>query len=52
MHTGQPNPQSILIDVISGKLVFDSTTKNYVSPALNVSNNVATMSTMHISILN
>ena len=27
MHTGQPNPQSIINEYISGKIVLDSTTK-------------------------
>ena len=43
MHTGQPNPQSIKNEYISGKIVFDSTTQHYVFPALNVSNNFATI---------
>ena len=43
MHTGQPNTQSIIIKYISGKIVLDSTTKHYVFPALNVSNNFATI---------
>ena len=43
MHTGQPNPQSILNEYISGKIVLDSTTKHYVFLALNVSNNFASI---------
>ena len=43
VHTGQPNPQSIMAEYISGKIVLDSTTKHYVFPALNVSNNFATI---------
>ena len=40
MHTGQPNPQPIINEHISGKIVLDSKTKHYVFPALNVFNNV------------
>ena len=43
MHTGQPNPQSIINEYISGKIVLDSTTQHYVFPALNVFNNFATI---------
>ena len=43
MHTGQPNPQSIINESISGEIVLYSTTKHYVFPALNVSNNFATI---------
>ena len=43
VHTGQPNPRSIMAEYISGKIVLDSTTKHYVFPALNVSNNFATI---------
>ena len=43
MNTGQPNPQSIINEHITGKIVLDSTTKHYVFPALNVSNNFATI---------
>ena len=43
MHTGQPNPQPKINEYISGKIVLDSTTKPYVSPALKVSNNFATL---------
>ena len=42
MHTGQPNRQSIRNEYTSGKIVLDSSTKHYVFPALNVSNNFAT----------
>ena len=41
MHTGQPNPQSTINECISGKIVLDTTTKHYVFPVLNVSNNFA-----------
>ena len=43
MHTGQPNPQPIINEYISGKILFDSTTKHYVFPARNVSNNFVTI---------
>ena len=43
MHTRQPNPQSLINEYISGKIVLDPTTKLYVLPALNVSNNFATI---------
>ena len=43
IHTRQPNPQSIIHEYITCKIVLDSTTKQYVSPALNVSNNFATI---------
>ena len=42
MHTVKPNPQPIIIEYISCKLVLDYTTKHYVFLALNVSNNFAT----------
>ena len=41
MHTGQPNPQSIINEYFSGKTILDSTTKHNVFPALNVSYNFA-----------
>ena len=43
MHAGQRNPVSIMNEDITGKIVSDSTTKHYVIPALNVSNNFATI---------
>ena len=43
MHTRQLYPQSLIYEYISGKIVLDSTTKHYVFPALNVSNNFATI---------
>ena len=43
MQRGQPNPQSITNEHITGKIVLDSTTKHYVFPALNVSNNFSTI---------
>ena len=43
MHTGQPNPQSILNEYISGKIVLDNSNNKIIFPALNVSNNFATI---------
>ena len=43
MHTGQPNPHSIIDEYISGKLVLDTSNNKFVFPALNVSNNFATI---------
>ena len=43
LHTGQPNPQSIINEYFFGKIVLDSTTKHYVFSALNVTNNFATI---------
>ena len=45
MHTGQPNPTSIINEYISGKIVLDKSNSNnkYIFPALNVSNNFATI---------
>ena len=42
-HTGQPNPQSIMNEYITGKIVLYSTTKHYVFPAIYVSNHFATI---------
>ena len=42
MHTGQPNPSSMIHEHISGKLIIDNSNK-YIFPALNVSNNFATI---------
>ena len=43
MHTGQPNPQSMVNEYISGKIVLDNSNNKNVFPALNVSNNFATI---------
>ena len=40
MHTGQPNPQSMINECISGKIVLDN---KFIFPALNASNNFATI---------
>ena len=43
MNTGQPKPHSIIDQNISGKIQFDKSNQNYIFPALNISNNVATI---------
>ena len=43
MHTGQPNPHSMIDDYISGKIVLDTSNNKFIFPALNVSNNFATI---------
>ena len=43
MNNGQPKPHSILDQKISGKIQFDTSNKKYIFPALNVSNNFATL---------
>ena len=43
MHTGQPNPTSIMNEYISGKIVLNNSNNKYIFPALNVSNNFATI---------
>ena len=43
MHTGQPNPTSIINEYLSGKLVINHSNNKEVFPALNVSNNFATI---------
>ena len=43
MHTGQPNPHSTIDEYISGKIVLDTSNDKVISPALNVSNNFATI---------
>ena len=43
MNNGQPRPHSILDQKISGKIQFDTSNKKYIFPALNVSNNFATL---------
>ena len=42
MHTGQPHPQSIINEYISGQIVLDNSNNKFIFPALNVSNNFAT----------
>ena len=43
MHTGEPNPHSMIDEYISGKIVLDTSNNKFVFPALNVSNNFATI---------
>ena len=43
MHTGQPNPRSMIDEYISGKIVLDTSNNKFIFPALNVSNNFATI---------
>ena len=42
MNNRQPRPHSI-IDQKSGKIQFDTSNQKYIFPALNVSNNIATL---------
>ena len=41
MDTGQPNPQSMINEDVSGKIVSDNSNNKFVFPALNVSNEFA-----------
>ena len=43
MHTGQPNPHSMIDEYISGKIVIDTSNNKFVFPPLKVSNNFATI---------
>ena len=43
MHTEQPNPSSMINEYFSGTIVLNNSNNNYVFPALNVSNNFATI---------
>ena len=43
MHTGQPNPQSMINENISGKIVLGNSNTKFIFPALNVSKNFATI---------
>ena len=43
MNTGQPKPHLILDQNIRGKIQFESSNQKYVFPALNKSNNFATI---------
>ena len=43
MHTGQPNPQSMINEYISGKLVLDISNNKFIFPAIHISNNFATI---------
>ena len=43
MHTGQPNPHSMTDEYNSSKIVLDNSNNKFVFPALNFSNNFATI---------
>ena len=43
MHTGQPTPHSMIDENICGKIVLETSNNKFVFPALNVSNNFATI---------
>ena len=43
MHRGQPNPQAMIIEYSSGKTVLDISNNKFIFPALNISNNFATI---------
>ena len=43
MQTGQPNPQSMINDYISGKIVLENSNDKFIFPALNVSNTFVTI---------
>ena len=43
MNNGQPRPHSIIDQNISGRIQFDTSTQKYIIPALNGSNNFATL---------
>ena len=43
MSTGQSKPHSIIDQNISGKIQFDNSNEKYIFPALNISNNFATI---------
>ena len=43
MNTGQPKPHSLINQNISGKIQFDNSNQKYIFPALNISNNFATI---------
>ena len=43
MHTGQPNPHSMIDENISGKIVLDTSNNKFIFPALIAFNNFATI---------
>ena len=43
MNNGQPRLHSIIDQNISGRIQFDTSNQKYIFPALNVSNNFATL---------
>ena len=48
MHTGQPNPHSMIDEYISGKIVLDTSKNKFIIPALNVSTTSLPLTMMHI----
>ena len=42
MHTGQPNPQPMINEYVSGKIVLDNSNTKFIFPVLNVSNTFGT----------
>ena len=42
MHTGQPIPQSMINEYISGKIVLNHSNNKFIFPAIKVSNHFAT----------
>ena len=47
MHTGQPNPQSMIIEFISITIVLHNSNNKFVFPALNVSKTLLQLTVMH-----
>ena len=43
MHTGQPNPPSMIDEYIPGEIILDNSNNKFVFPALNVSKTLATI---------
>ena len=43
MHTGEPNPQSMINEYISGEIVSNNSNTKFIFPGLSVSNNFATV---------
>ena len=43
MNNGQPRSHSIIDQKFSGEIQFDTSKQKYIFPALNVSNNFATL---------
>ena len=48
MHTGNPNPQSMINEYISGKIVLDNSDNKFIFPALNLQIILLQSITMHI----
>ena len=43
MNTGLPKPHSTIDQTVSGNIKYDDSNKRYIFPALNISNNFATL---------